>query len=419
MKIPKLRFPEFKNSGEWVEKPILDIASMKARIGWQNLRKEEYLDNGIYYLITGTDFENGKINWDKAKFVSYERFIQDSNIILKEGDILITKDGSIGKLAFIYELNNKKATLNSGIFRIRLKSENKLFIFYTFFSPLFKSFMNKLTAGSSITHLYQKDFKNYKLIIPKEIKEQQKIADTLKSLDDLIEAQSKKVEKLKEYKKGLMQKLFPAEGKKVPEIRFKEFSGEWVEKRLGDIAEIFKGKGLSKNDIVKNGKFKCIRYGELYTIYNETIHSIKSTTNNINKNNYILSKKNDVLIPASGETQEDIATASCILEDNVILGSDINIIRGEFDGRFLAYYLSGNRKRDIEKLSQGISVIHLYSSQLKELKLCMPPTLPEQQKIADTLSSLDNLIEAESKKIEALKKHKKGLMQQLFVGEEG
>jgi len=262
--------------------------------------------------------------------------------------------------------------------------------------------MQKIMVGSTQVH------------IP-TLKEQQKIASTLSSLDNLIEAQNKKVEALKKHKKGLMQQLFPKDGERVPKLRFDGFSGEWEEKRLGDICKIFKGKNISKNDIIDNGRYECIRYGELYTEYREIIKNIKSKTN-LELNSLVLSKVNDVLIPSSGETNIDIATAHCIVKDNIALGGDLNILRGNENGIFLAYYLSHVKKYDIAKLSQGIAVVHLYSSQLEKLKLHLPK-IKEQQKIASCLSSLDSLIETQNKKIETLKKHKKGLMQKMFVSE--
>jgi type I restriction enzyme S subunit len=209
-KVPKYRFKEFENDGEWEEIDILEISTMKARIGWQNLRKEEHLNEGVYYLVTGTDFKNNKIDWGKTKYVDYDRYIQDEHIILKEGDILITKDGSIGKVAYVDELGLKKSTLNNGIFRIRVDSSYcSEFVFHSFLSQRFTIFLDKLSGGSSIVHLYQKDFEKYKIIIPKSIQEQQKIASCLSSLDALITAQAEKIEQLKLHKKGLMQGLFP------------------------------------------------------------------------------------------------------------------------------------------------------------------------------------------------------------------
>jgi len=200
----------------------------------------------------------------------------------------------------------------------------------------------------------------------------------------------------------------------VPKYRFPEFTkdGVWTEKSLDEVATILKGKGISKADIVEDGELPCIRYGELYTHYNETISTVKSYTNS-SPEDLILSKANDVIIPASGETQIDIAKASCVLESGVALGGDLNIIRSKINGVFLSYYLNNAKKKDIAQMAQGIAVVHLYPNQLKTLKLQVPnPT--EQQKIASCLSSLDELIAAQVAKIEQLKLHKKGLMQGLF-----
>jgi len=202
---------------------------------------------------------------------------------------------------------------------------------------------------------------------------------------------------------------------RVPKLRFPKFknAGEWEEKKLGEVAEFFKGKGISKEDIDQNGKILCIRYGELYTYYDVLIDSIRSRTNVPNTELFI-SKINDVIIPSSGETKEDIAKASCILIDWVALGGDINVIRSnKLNGIFFSYYINSAKKRDISKIAQGDTVVHLYISQLEKLLVSFP-SLPEQQKIADCLSSLDELISAHSKKLDTLKTYKKGLMQNLF-----
>ena len=151
----------------------------------------------------------------------------------------------------------------------------------------------------------------------------------------------------------------------------------------------------------------------MYTHYKETIDAIKSFTN-LSSNELVLSESNDVIIPASGETQIDIATASCVLKSGIALGGDLNIIRSGIDGVFLAYYLNSAKKSDIAQLAQGISVVHLYPSQLQTLSISFPKNQKEQQKIASCLSSLDALITAQAKRIEQLKIHKKGLMQGLF-----
>ena len=200
----------------------------------------------------------------------------------------------------------------------------------------------------------------------------------------------------------------------APKLRFKEFNDSWSNKKLGDVAQFQKGKGISKIDIVEDGELECVRYGELYTTYNETIKKIVSKTNLLPQDLF-LSEYNDVIIPASGETQIDIATASCVLKSGVALSGDLNIIRSPMNGVFLSYYLNSKKKFDIARLAQGSSVMHLYSAQLKSLKLNIP-TLPEQQKIASFLSAVDEKIQHLTRKKELLEQYKKGVMQQLFSG---
>ena len=191
----------------------------------------------------------------------------------------------------------------------------------------------------------------------------------------------------------------------VPNIRFKEFEEEWEECRLGEIGKLYKGVGISKDQLSDNGE-PCILYGELYTKYkSEVINEVISNTN-ISDNKLVRSNANDVIIPCSGETAEDIATARCVLNDNVLLGGDLNIIRLHKDnGLFMSYQLNGKRKYDIARVSQGVSVVHLYGEHLKGI-ITYCPNLDEQNKIATFLSLLDERIATQNKIIEELKKLK-------------
>ncbi|EMY3553588.1 restriction endonuclease subunit S [Flavobacterium psychrophilum] len=197
-----------------------------------------------------------------------------------------------------------------------------------------------------------------------------------------------------------------------PKLRFPEFNGNWDDFILGKIAKFSKGKGISKSDISKNGKFECIRYGELYTVYGETISKIVSKTD-LDSKDLIFSSYNDIIIPASGETQLDIATASCVLKDGVALGGDLNIIKTDNNGVFLSYYLNNSKKEDIASLAQGVSVVHLYSSQLSTLNINLP-SLEEQTKIANFLSSIDEKLNLLKEKKALLEDYKKGMMQKIF-----
>ena len=198
----------------------------------------------------------------------------------------------------------------------------------------------------------------------------------------------------------------------VPKLRFKEFCGEWEEKRLGDIAEIYKGNTLSKSDLRDEG-YPCILYGELYTKYGEIIERVYSKTNRADKNLFI-GKNNDVLIPSSGETAIDISTASCLKCDNVYIGGDLNVIRcNDINGSFLSYNLNHKQKNSIAKFAQGVSVVHIYGDSLRKLKIKIP-SLPEQTKIADFLSTVDDKIQNQQDKITHLENIKNGFMQKIF-----
>ena len=196
----------------------------------------------------------------------------------------------------------------------------------------------------------------------------------------------------------------------VPALRFPEFTEEWKEERLSKIAELSKGIGISKEQLSEDGE-PCILYGELYTKYkSEIIHKVISKTN-IESSNLKRSKRNDVIIPCSGETAIDIAVARCVPFDNILLGGDLNIIRlHKDDGAFMAYQLNGKRKIDIAKLAQGVSVVHLYGENIKAIKT-YNPCLQEQQKIVKLLSMLDERIEVQNKIIEKLETLIKGIIE--------
>ena len=192
-------------------------------------------------------------------------------------------------------------------------------------------------------------------------------------------------------------------GPNVPALRFPEFSGEWIESKLGDIADFSKGAGISKDQRSEEGN-PCILYGELYTRYkSEVITNVFSKTA-LPDSELVKSKANDIIIPASGETAEDIATARCVPFDNILLGGDLNIIRlHEQDGKFFSYQLNGVRKYDIATVAQGVSVVHLHAGDLKGITVKYPSHIAEQEKISQILGLIDDRIATQSKIIEELK----------------
>lgn len=388
---PSLRFPEFLNDGEW--RVILLKDAINKVTPPKKLPSSEYKTDGQFPVI------DQSTNIIAGYSDDYSALINTQN----EDYIVFGDHTCTLKLVnhpFIQGADGIK------IFRSKLDDLYTQYLYYY------------LLAHPILPKEYKRHFADLAekiILFPKNLKEQIRIAECFSSIDKQIAATKRKLEQLKEHKRGLMQRIFPAKGKTVPELRFTEFrnDGEWEIKKLRDIATFSKGKGISKTDVTANGTTPCIRYGELYTTYKETITDVSSYTD-LPVTDLFLSKANDVIIPSSGETKEDIATASCIIKDGIAIGGDINVIRTSNNGIFLSYYLTYVKKNDIARIAQGVSIIHLYNEQLRDLVVELPNSIKEQQRIADCLQSVDNVIKSYEDKITALELHKKGLMQQLF-----
>ena len=199
-------------------------------------------------------------------------------------------------------------------------------------------------------------------------------------------------------------------------IEQKNIPQGWFETTLEKECDVLKGQGLSKGKLLDDGKNECILYGELYTKYGEIVDTIKSHTDS---EEGVRSKKEDILIPASTTTiAKDLAIATALNKDGVFLGGDINILRkkkNSYDANFLAYYLTHYKNKELAKLAQGITIIHLYGKDFKKLSICIPKKIDEQQKIAEILGVVDEDIAKTQEVIEATEKLKRGLMQKLFT----
>jgi type I restriction enzyme S subunit len=200
------RLPGFRE--EWRPLNMTETSTLKARIGWQGLTTAEYLPTGTYYLVTGTDFADGKVQWSTCCFVSAERYAQDHYIQLNPRDILLTKDGTIGKVGYVDGLPGP-ATLNSGVFVIRPKSGkyDPRFFYYVLTSNIFHDFLHRLRAGSTISHLYQKDFVSFSFLAPSAVPEQAAIAAVLSEMDAELSALEARRDKTRALKQAMMQEL--------------------------------------------------------------------------------------------------------------------------------------------------------------------------------------------------------------------
>lgn len=400
---PKLRFSEF--SGEWEEKRIEDTGIFTRGPFGGSLKKSIFVDSGYKVYEQKNAIQNSLEIGDY--YITEEKYKEMIRFSVKKGDLLVSCSGTIGKILVIPE-HFPEGIINQALLKISVNSRNN----NLFLKELLQN--SKMTQyifggrGAAIKNVISvKELKSVKISIP-SIQEQDKIASFLSKVNEKIEKLEKKQELWETYKKGMMQQLFSQK------LRFKDENGEdypdWEIKKLAEIARFFKGKGIPKEDISNDG-IECIRYGELYTTYKEEIKDIVSKTN-LNIDELVLSEKNDVVIPTSGETAIDIATASCVMKSGVAIGGDTTIIKTDENGLFISYCLNSQRN-EIASLAQGVSVVHLYSSQLKGLKLEIP-TIEEQNKIANFLSVVEIRIGQVSRELEINKEFKKGLLQLMF-----
>lgn len=390
--LPKIRFPAFVKDGEWFCSSLEEVISMVNPP--KKIQTGDYQSKGKFPIVD-----------QSQKFVS--GYSDDASALINEvGESLIVFGDHtciLKKVAFPFIQGA------DGIKIFKSKNENFLDSLYLYQYLLYNSIESKE---------YKRHFselKEKKITFPKSLLEQKKIADLLSSVDAKVYATQEKLEELREQKIGMLQKLFPRNGKNIPDYRFSEFKndGEWQNGCLGDFASFFKGKGISKSEVSDDGNIPCIRYGELYTRYHEMVKDVKSHTV-LSPENLFFSQKNDVIIPATGETAEDISTASYLPLDGIALGGDINVVRSNCDGLFLAYYLSHIKKNDIAKIAHGFAIVHLHAEKLSKLKVQIP-SLPEQKKIAQAILSVDELISLCMEKKDQLIQYKKGLVQRLFA----
>ena len=183
--VPEIRFKGFSDT--WEQRKLSDVATMHARIGWQNLRTSEFLDSGDYMLITGTDFNDGAVNYSTCHFVEKERYEQDKHIQIKNGSILITKDGTLGKVAYVQGLS-MPATLNAGVFNVEIKDETKVdnkYLFQYLKAPFLMDYVDKKATGGTIKHLNQNILVDFPVVMPSKA-EQEAIGVYFQQLDNLI-----------------------------------------------------------------------------------------------------------------------------------------------------------------------------------------------------------------------------------------
>ena len=401
--VPKLRFPEFGTSEGWKKYKLRELADRITKKVGDNKLVTLSISAGIGFVSQAEKF---------SRDISGKQYC--NYIYLKKGEFSYNKGNSkTFPQGCIYELKEyDEAAVPNAFISFRFK-ENLVPSFYQgYFDSNFhgKQLVRFITSGArsdGLLNISPTDFFSIVLPTPVKKEEQQKIADCLSSIDDLIDAESRKLRALEKYKKGLMQKLFPAEGKTLPEWRFPEFQGcgEWKSKSMGKACKMFSGgtPDTSKKEFY-GGTIPFIRSAEINKSSTELFITEEGFKNSSTK----MVKKGDILIALYGANSGEVALSKI---DGAI-NQAILCLRHETNNVFVYHYFTHMKNWIISKYIQG-GQGNLSGQIIKSVNLYFPKA-EEQQKIADFLSEIDTMITGQSNKVEQLKAHKKGLMQGLF-----
>ena len=406
--VPELRFDGF--DGEWEEKKIKETSNVIGG-GTPNTKNTDYWHGDI------NRFTPAEIN-DKRYYKDSERKITEiglnkssAKLLDKDKTILFTSRATIGSIGILLE----NSSTNQGFQSLEIRDT----VYLDFMYSLCETILNKaiaLATGSTFREISKKSLENIEVKIP-IFEEQEKIGDLFKKIDNLIEIQEGKVTKVRDYKKSMLQKMFPKKDELVPEFRFDGFDDNYNEAYLLEIGDNIKGSTYSKKDAEEaRGNSQLIHYGMMFTEYSSIITESPYTV--IEKPNSVKSKVGDLIMPASSTTSDnEIVTASVVAKEGIIYGGDINIIRtNNIDlALYLSYYITGTELKNlIFKNVQGTTIHHLYFSSLENITVKLP-SAEEQQKIGQFFKNLDTQIENEKKLLESYKMMKKSLLQKMFV----
>ena len=401
---PKLRFKADNGSDfpDWEEQKIEDVCVLNPRT--------EQLDDEFYYMDLGS-IDHGR--WEAPEIVNKVDAPSRAQRVAAIDDVFFqsVRPYNMGHYHYV-AAKDKQVVASTGYIQARMRNGSNAFLYQLFYEERFNAEVNARCTGSNYPAINSRKFGEITVALP-SLPEQRKIADLLSAVDDVIAAQEAEVAAWEKRKKGVMQKLFSQE------VRFKADDGsdfpDWEEKTLGNLGTFLKGAPLSKSDITDEGT-PLILYGELYTTYAEVAYSIARRTDKKVPDKFY-SKVGDVAIPTSGETPEEISTATCVMKDGVILAGDLYIYRPatNVDGRILSYLLNHQVNNAISRIAQGKSVVHVHSKELERIHVIFPSSPIEQRKIADCLASLDDVIAKAKDELDAWCELKKGLLQQMFV----
>lgn len=406
---PEIGFKGFTD--DWEQRKLGDIYGSIGN-AFVGTATPYYVEQGHFYLESN-NVKDGQINHNSEVFINDEFYEKQKDKWLHTGDMVMVQSGHVGHAAVIPEELDNTAAHALIMFRNPKEEIEPYFLNYEYQTDKSKKKIENITTGNTIKHILASDMQEFVVDVPK-YEEQKVIAGYFRNIDHLITLHQRKYERLVNVKRSMLVKMFPQNGSKVPEIRFKGFTDDWEQRKLGDIAEFSKGSGYSKGDLIESGT-PIILYGRLYTKYETSISEVDTYVEA--KDGSVYTKGGEVIVPASGETAEDIARAATVDKSGVILGGDINVVspNEDINSAFLAISIShGNSQRELAKKAQGKSVVHIHNEEIKNLVVPFPAKV-EQNKIVEYFSNFDNLITLYQRKIKKLQDAKKAFLTKMFA----
>ena len=352
-------------------------------------KDSDMVSEGIPFINAG-DLENGTVNLRSAKHISKEKYNQLGGAKLREGDIVYCLRGTIGKNAIIS--NFDEGTVASSLVAIRPKNIDGRYLFYILNSDIEYRQRIVRNEGAAQPNLSAKSVSDFVIPLP-NLKEQCKISSYFMSVDAIITLHQRKLETLKKVKKSFLQKMFPKNGEKIPEIRFPEFSGDWEQRKLGDMGSTFTGLSGKCKDDFDHGDAKYIPYINIYSNEKIDLNNLKSIEIDQKQNAVQLG---DVFFTTSSETPEEVGMSSVLTEDlkDTYLNSFCFGYRPsiKFNLNFLAFLLrSPSFRTDMILLAQGISRYNISKNKVMDIKISIP-SLKEQNLIGKFLDNVDATI---------------------------
>ncbi len=396
-------FPE-----DWSLDPLYTVSTMNGRIGWQGLKQSEFTQNpDDPFLITGMNFKDGKIRWDEVYHIPTERYDEAKNIQLKKNDILITKDGTIGKLLFIDKIPHpQKASLNSHLLVFRPIAQKYIpkFFFYHLLSKQFLEHIEQNKSGTTFFGITEKAIGKYNVYLP-SIPEQTSIAESLSNIDELIDYLAELIEKKKNIKKGTMQELLT--GKR----RLGGFHEEWPIEVLGKYCTLY----VPMRDKPKEfgGSIPWLRIEDLDGKFVSDSKSEQYVTpETVKKMNLVVYPIDTVLCSCSATIGVCAITKQELITNQTFIGMHPN---SAINSEFLYYYLQ-TQTNNLIKIASGSTILYISRQTFEEFPIPLPK-LEEQCIIVQILSDMD----LEIKDLENTRKKymliKNGMMQKLLTGE--